>query len=128
MEYVVVGICVVAVVAIVASLTYRRKRMSSSEGENQSDRDSGAIIAKQTSELSQSDQKLNELVIQLEMLPVDAISDESRLVEITYSKVLARVNNLVPGLAQAGVAGSNAVQAAKVGNEVLYRAINSGWC
>ena len=123
MEYVVVGICIVTVVAIVVLLIYRRKRMSSPEGENKSDQDSGAIIAKQTSELSQSDQKLNELVIQMEMLPVEAISDESRLVEITDSKILARVNNLVPGLAQAGVTGSNAVQAAKAGSEVLYRAI-----
>ena len=53
------------------------------------------------SELSQPDQKLDELVIQMEMLPAEAISDESKLVEITDSKVLARVNNLVPGLAQA---------------------------
>lgn len=88
MEYVVVGICIVAEVAIVALLIYRRKRMSSPEGENKSD---------------------DELVIRLERLSVGAISDESKLIEITDSKVLARVNNLVPGLAQAGVAGANAV-------------------
>ncbi|MDD6299095.1 MAG: topoisomerase IV, partial [Hornefia butyriciproducens] len=123
MEYVVVGICIVAVLAIVALLTYRGKRVSSPEGEDKSDKDNGTIITKQTSELSQSDQKLNELAIQMETLPAEAIPDESSLVEITDSKVLARVNNLVPGLAQAGVAGTNAVQAAKAGNEVLYRAI-----
>lgn len=123
MKYVVVGICIVAVVAIVALLIYRRKRMSSPEDESKFDLDSGAIITQQTTELSQSDQKLDELVIQMEMLPVEAIADEGKLVEITDSKVLARVNNLVPGLAQAGVAGSNAAQAAKAGNEVLYRAI-----
>lgn len=106
MEYVVVGICIVAVAVIVALLIYRKKKMSSPEGDK-----------------SQSDQKLDELVIQMEMLPAEAISDESKLVEITDSKILARVNNLVSGLAQAGVAGSNAVQAAKAGNEVLYRAI-----
>ena len=59
----------------------------------------------------------------MEMLPAEAISDESRLVEITDSKVLAYVNNLIPGLAQVGVAGSNAAQAAKAGSEILYRAI-----
>ena len=123
MEYVVFGICIVAMAVIVALLIYRKKKMSSPEGENKSDQDSGAIIARQVNELSQSDQKFDELVIQMEMLPAEAISDESRLVEINDSKVLARVNNLVPGLAQAGVAGSNAVQAAKAGNEVLYRAI-----
>lgn len=96
MEYVVVGICIVAVVAIAALLIYRRKRMNSLEGECKSDQDSGALITQQTIELSQSDPKLDELVIQMEMLPVEAISDESKLVEITDSKVLARVNNLVP--------------------------------
>lgn len=41
------------------------------------------------------------LVIQIGILPADAISDETKLVEITDSKVLAHINNLVPGLAQA---------------------------
>ena len=123
MEYVVVGICIVAVVASAALLIYRRKRMNSLEGERKSDQDSGAIITQQTIELSQSDPKLDELVIQMEMLPAEVIADENKLVEITDSKVLARVNNLVPGLSQAGVLGSNAVQAAKAGSEVLYRAI-----
>ena len=125
MRYVVVGICIVAVAVIVALLiySYRKKKTNFPKGENNSDSGNGAMIAKQTSELSQPDQRLDELVIQMEMLPAEAISDESKLVEITDSKVLARVNNLVPGLAQAGIAGSNAVQAAKAGNEVLYRAI-----
>lgn len=123
MEYVVVGICIVVVALIVALLIYRRKMMSTLEGENKFDQDSGAIIAKQISELSHSDQKIDELIIPMEMLPAEEISDESKLVEITDSKVLAHVNNLVPGLAQASVAGLNAVQAAKAGNEVLYRAI-----
>lgn len=65
----------------------------------------------------------NELVIQMEMLPTEAI-DDTKLVEITDSKVLAHVNNLVPGLAQAGNAVNNAAQAVQAANgEVLYRAI-----
>ena len=44
MEYVVVGICIVVVAVIVALLIYRRKKMSSPEGENKSDQDIGAII------------------------------------------------------------------------------------
>ena len=45
MEYVVVGICIVAVVAIVALLTYNRgQRVSSPEGEDKFDKDSGTII------------------------------------------------------------------------------------
>lgn len=123
MKHVVIGICIVAVAVIVALLIYRKKKTSSSDGKNKSNQDSGAMMAKQTSELSQPDQNLDELVIHMEMLPAEAMPDESKLVEITDSKVLAHVNNLVPGLAQAGVAGSNAVRAAKAGSEVLYRAI-----
>lgn len=65
----------------------------------------------------------NELIIQMEMLPAEAIPDETKLVEITDSKVLAHVNNLVSGLVQAGNAVNNAAQAAKANGEVLYRAI-----
>ena len=65
----------------------------------------------------------HELVIQMEMLPAESIIDESKLVKITNSKVLAHVNNLVPGLAQAGNAANNAVQAVQANREVLYRAI-----
>ena len=65
----------------------------------------------------------NELVIQMEMLPTDEIIEENKLVEITNSKVLAHVNNLVPGLAQVGNVAHNAAQAAQANGEVLYRAI-----
>ena len=65
----------------------------------------------------------NELVIQMEMLPAEEILAENKLVEITDSKVLAHVNNLVPGLAQVGNVAHNAAQAAQANGEVLYRAI-----
>lgn len=65
----------------------------------------------------------NELIIQMDMLPAEAI-DDTKLVEIIDSKVLAHVNNLVPGLTQAGNAVNNAAKAAQVANgEVLYRAV-----
>lgn len=58
------------------------------------------------------------------MLPAREIKDESRLVEIADSKVLAHVNNLIPGFAQAGNAVNNAAQVVQdVNSEVLYRAI-----
>lgn len=123
MKYVIIGLCIVAVGVIVALLIYRKKKASSMGEENISNPGDKALMVKNTSELSQTDQNLDELVIQMEMLPVESIPDENKLVEITDSKVLAHVNNLVPGLAQAGVAGTNAVQAAKAGSEVLYRAI-----
>ncbi len=61
----------------------------------------------------------------MEMLPAEEILAENKLVEITDSKVLAHVNNLVPGLAQVGGnVAHNAAQAAQAnGGEVLYRAI-----
>lgn len=103
MKYVIIGICIVAVAVIVALLIYRKKKTSSLEGENKSNPGNDAMMVKKTNELSQADQNLAELVIQMEMLPIEAIPDENKLVEITDSKVLTRVNNLVPGLAQAGV-------------------------
>ncbi|MBR5874114.1 MAG: hypothetical protein IKY90_05175 [Oscillospiraceae bacterium] len=59
----------------------------------------------------------------MEMLPAESITDENKLFEITDSKVLAHVNNLVPGLAQVGNVVNNAAQAAQANGEVLYRAI-----
>lgn len=63
------------------------------------------------------------LVVKAEALPAEIFHDEDKLVEITDHEVLARIDNLVPGLAQAGVAANNAVQAVNAGGEVLYRAI-----
>lgn len=64
--------------------------------------------------------EMNELMIQLEQLPVEALPDETSLMEITDSNVLARVNNLVPELFKVGTAARNAVQ----GNgQMLYQAI-----
>jgi hypothetical protein len=66
----------------------------------------------------------NDLVIKIEMLPVEAIKDENSLIEITDNRVLARVNNLIPGLIQAGNTANNLILAAQATkNEVLYRAI-----
>lgn len=62
----------------------------------------------------------NEMIIMVEQLPAEIVKNESILTEITDSKVLARVNNLVPGLIQAGNAANNAVQA---NGQILYQAI-----
>ena len=75
-------------------------------------------------ETAVSDDAPTELIIEMEMLPAEVIKDESALVEITDSKVIAHVNNLVPGLAQAGNAANNVAQAVQATNGgVLYRAI-----
>lgn len=115
MEYIVIGICVVVVAAICITVFLKKKAKSS---------DSVTVGEKTIpSGLMQNKDNSQELVIQMEMLPAEAIPDESKLVEITDSKVLAHVNNLVPGLAQVGNTANNAVQAVQGSGEVLYRAI-----
>lgn len=117
MEYVIIGVCIVAAIAVGVVL-YVKNKQSKDESEN-----TAVVVSKSSNGELQTSEVANELVIHLELLPAEAIPDETKLVEITDSKVLAHVNNLVPGLAQAGNAVNNATQAAKANGEVLYRAI-----
>ena len=118
MEYIGIGICVIAVVAICIFIVQRKKHaQEANSNENVKTNAEECAIAV-------SNDTPTELVIEMEMLPAEAIKDENALVEITDSKVLAHVNNLVPGLAQAGNAANNAAQAVQAANGgVLYRAI-----
>lgn len=117
MEYIGVGICVMAMVAICIFVIQRKK--NNQEANPSEDVKTGA----EEHAITVSNDAPEELVIEMEMLPAEVIKDESALVEITDSKVLAHVNNLVPGLAQAGNATNNAAQAIQANGEVLYRAI-----
>lgn len=117
MEYIGIGICVIAVVAICIFVIQRKKNI-------QEENPSTEVKANaEEYAIATSNDAPAELVIEMEMLPAEAIKDENALVEITDSKVLAHVNNLVPGLAQAGNAANNAAQAVQTNGEVLYRAI-----
>ena len=118
MEYIGIGICVIAVVAICIFIVQRKKHaQEANSNENVKTNAEECAIAV-------SNDTPTELVIEMEMLPAEAIKDENALVEITDSKVLAHVNNLVPGLVQAGNAANNAAQAVQAANGgVLYRAI-----
>lgn len=122
MEYIVIGICIVAIVAIGVRMFFKPKSKASATP-------TVSASSKADEELSLSSpqsETAQDLVIQVEMLPAEAISgeiSEISLVEITDSKVLARVNNLIPNLAQAGNAVNTAVQAVQAQGEVLYRAI-----
>lgn len=119
MEYAIIGIIIVAVIAVGAAFFLKSKKNTVG------DITAGIEKVKQKPEtqIIPVDSELQELVIQMEMLPAEAIPDENKLVEITDSKVLAHINNLVPGLAQVGNAANNAVQAVQANGEVLYRAI-----
>lgn len=115
MEYIIIGLCIVVVVAIGITV-FMKKKTESSSLVNTDEKDvPSRLMLKETN--------TQELVIQMEMLPAESIPNESKLVEITDSKVLAHVNNLIPGLAQAGNAANNAVQAVQANGELLYRAI-----
>ena len=62
-----------------------------------------------------------ELDIQIEMLPAESIEDETGLVEITDSKILAQVSNLLPGLFQTGNSINNVARIIR--NGPVYKAI-----
>ena len=118
MEYIGIGICVIVVVAICIFIIQRKK--------NNQEVNASADIKTNAEKhaIAVSDDAPTELIIEMEMLPAEVIKDENALVEITDSKVLAHVNNLVPGLAQAVNAANNAAQAVQAANGgVLYRAI-----
>lgn len=119
MKYISIGICVIALIGVCTVLILKSKKkkdvtLTSSVGSDDKELKAESFTVAKGQ---------NELIIQMDMLPAEDIKDESKLVEITDSKVLAHVNNLVPGLAQAGNAVNNAVQAVRANGEVLYRAI-----
>lgn len=112
MEYFIIGIIVVVVV-VGGFLLWKSRQKND-------------VIIKQNIGITKSEvdtDELNQLVIQLEQLPAGALTDESKLMEITDSKVLARVNNLVPELFKVGNAVGNAVQGVQANGQVLYQAI-----
>lgn len=118
MEYIGIGICVIAVVAICMFIIQRKKNKQevNVSVDIKTDAEKHAIVV--------SDDGLSELIIEVEMLPAEAIKDENGLVEITDSNVLVHINNLVPELAQAGNAANNVAQVVQAANDgVLYRAI-----
>lgn len=116
MEYIIIGICAVAVIAVGDVLYLKNQRKKELPKAT-----SGLVASGPSKSELLKTKSADELIIQMEMLPAEAIEDETKLVEITDSKVLAHVNNLVPGLAQAGNAANNVAQAAK--EKGLYRVI-----
>lgn len=119
MEYIIIGVCIIAIVVIGAVVFFKPKTKAANS------LSASTISTDTSSETSPmlQDTASQDLIIQVEILPPETIGDESGLVEITDSKVLARVNNLVPSLAQAGNAVNNTVHAVQAQGEVLYRAI-----
>ena len=119
MEYAIIGIIIV-VVLVTSMVISKKSKKNASDVVNEGVRH---IEEKTAVQLVPSENELQELVIQMEILPAATIPDENKLVEISDSRVLTHVNNLIPGLAQVGNVVNNAVQAAQGNGEVLYRAI-----
>lgn len=119
MEYAIIGIIIV-VVLVTSMVISKKSKKNASDVVNEGVRH---IEEKTEVQLVPSENELQELVIQMEILPAATIPDENKLVEISDSRVLTHVNNLIPGLAQVGNVVNNAVQAAQGNGEVFYRAI-----
>ena len=118
--YAIIGVCIIA--AAIAGVYFYQKRRNPTQEASFPSEEVTDLVAADTDLAPVSDEEQG-LVIQMEMIPPEEIPDESRLVEITDSKVLAHVDSLLPGLAQAGNAVNNAAQAVQENGEVLYRAI-----
>lgn len=120
MEHTVIWICIAAIIITAAIIYAIRKKNATVETRNSLN---DMLTDRKNNQLTIDNKKLDELEIQIEMLPAESIPHKNNLVEITDSKVLAHVNNLIPKLLQARIADNNTMQAAKASGEVLYRAI-----
>lgn len=119
MEYIIIGVCIIAITAI-GAIAFFKSKTNATNCLSPSAISTG--ISSKAPSISQ-DADSQDFVIQIETLPAETIGDESGLIEITDSKILARINNLVPGLAQVGNAVNNVSQVAQSQSEVLYKAI-----
>lgn len=70
--------------------------------------------------LYNKEKQTNNKLIKIEKLPIDSIKHYELLSEIKDNKLLAHVNNLLPGLAQVATSANNAIQ---TNSNVLYQAI-----
>ena len=119
MEYAIIGLCIL-VATVIGAAIFRKSKNRKDAALVSSPID---IAVSSVTEVIPAEQEKKELVIQMEMLPAKSIPDESQLVEITDSRVLAQIDNLIPEIAQIRNAVNNAVQAVQGSGEVLYRAI-----
>lgn len=118
-KFIIIGIISIVIFALFVIIFLKIKKKTNTDEKE---------ITEESEEMSKSqliplNNELQEFPIQIEMLPAEVISKESKLVEITDSKVLAHVNHLIPELAQTGNLVNNVAQAVQESGEVLYRAI-----
>lgn len=113
MEYIIGLVFLIAICVAVFWHTNKAKKLSQETGDMQ-------IAEPKSAALAEVQQNTSQLMIRLEQLSLEEIKDTDKLIEIKDEKLLARIDNLVPDLLQAGNAAQNAIQA---NGEVLYQAI-----
>ena len=113
MEYIIGLVFLIAICVAVFWHTNKAKKLSQETGDMQ-------MVEPKSAALAEVQQNTNQLMIRLEQLSLEEIKDTDKLIEIKDEKLLARIDNLVPDLLQAGNAANNAIQA---NGEVLYQAI-----
>lgn len=119
MEYFIIGIVVIVVVlGVVLFLKLKQDNQLSEEKFNRN-------YTNKNIEKNTIESEMEGLTIQSEELPMNAISNTSKLMEITESTALARVNNIITGAFHSGNAGRNAVNGMDASKQVLYRVITS---
>lgn len=118
MQYFILGIIVITLLVIGAVFWFKSK-------ENTAREKAVRVDIVDHDQISKSPLYINppEPVIKVERISVEAVREESNLIEITDNKLLGHINNIIPGLIQAGNVAMNAVQGVQANGEVLYRAI-----
>ncbi len=119
MEHVIIGI-VIVVVIVVGTIVFWKNKKNTLDGEA---KDIQELKNRKDAYTIPANSEIREQVIKVEMLPAESLLYENKLVEIKDNKVLARVNHLVPELAQIGNLANNAAQAVRENGEVLYSVI-----
>ncbi len=115
-----IGICLaVLVVAVICIILFFKRKSNKMASEFPIEKTTLVLKNEVTSE----DDENYDLEIPVEMFLSETFKDNNNLVEITDKKILARIDNLGFNLAQVGNAANNALQAAKSGGEILYKAI-----
>lgn len=118
MKWVWIIACVAIVAGICVYILLKNKKKHPDSGERYD-------LTGTSGELSACGSSAHELAIQFENLPVLTESEESRIVEVKDKKLLARIDNVIPGTFQA-VANTGAVKAyeeAVKATGQLYQAI-----
>ena len=113
MEYIIGLVLLIAICAAVFWHTNKAEKPSPEADEMQTSE-------LQPATMTEVQQNTNQLMIRLEQVSLEEIKDADKLIEVKDEKLLARIDNLIPGLLQAGNAANNAIQA---NGELLYQAI-----